>query len=663
MDGASCFTTSKEDDSMKKMHLKRLTALALGLSLMASALIPGVSAADEASATVDTEKPVSLTLYKYDTTTAAQDGAWDVSSYVSTGSYDSDVNAALSQYAIQGVEFSYIRLGQLSMYKGASKDGQQETIPLYGFTENTKTGSKETIQFLSALGLTTNDAYRVDHDAQQNRVWYFESDTLINALSDALSRNSTSTKAALEQYMRDCGGIALPETDQNGKTGDTNLEQGLYLVIETRVPENVTSTTDPFLVSLPMTTVDGTGWNYDVTVYPKNETGMPDLSKTVREAQADTGKNNGSTEDITDGYAHTATASDGDVVEYQVISTLPTITSPATALTTYTFVDSLSKGIQYNKNDVKLAFFRDKACTDLVAAWTEADGKFTASYTDYDPMNGSSMTIEMTQAGLDEINSSETVYDSAVSLRRGYSDLTLRITYACTVGSDAATVYGDSGNPNEVELTWKRTNTDYYDTLKDCCHVYTYGLELTKEFSDQNGDFSKVKFLLHNTTDGYYVQAALNQAEGVYYVTGHTTEEAEATQFVPMSEGTNKGKVLVKGLEDDTYVITETATDSGYALLKEDITVVISQSAGTQVCDICGANLLTASATVNGKAVEMLDDNGSVSALVPLTVVNTANFELPKTGGRGNKLLYGMGILALLTAVGTGIVFTRKRRA
>ena len=648
---------------MKKMHLKQLTALALGLSLMASALIPGVSAAEEASATVDTEKPVSLTLYKYDTTTAAQDGAWDVSSYVSTGSYDSDVNAALSQYAIQGVEFSYLRLGQLSVYKGASKNGQQETIPLYGFTENTKTGSKETIQFLSALGLTTNDAYRVDHDAQQNRVWYFESDTLINALSDALSRNSTSTKAALEQYMRDCGGIALPETDQNGKTGVSNLEQGLYLVIETRVPENVTSTTDPFLVSLPMTTIDGNSWNYDVTVYPKNETGMPDLSKTVREAQADTGKNNGSADDITDGYTHTATASDGDVVEYQVISTLPTITSPATALTTYTFVDSLSKGIQYNKNDVKLEFFRDKACTDLVAAWTEADGKFTASYTDYDPMNGSSMTIEMTQAGLDEINSAEAVYAPAVSLRRGYSDLTLRITYTCTVGSDAATVYGDSGNPNEVELTWKRTNTDYHDTLKDCCHVYTYGIDLTKEFSDHNGDFSKVKFLLHNTTDGYYVQAALNQSEGVYYVTGHTTEEAEATQFVPMSEGTNKGKVLVKGLEDDTYVITETATDSGYALLKEDITVVISQSAGTQVCDICGANLLTASATVNGKAVEMLEGNGSVSALVPLTVVNTANFELPKTGGRGNKLLYGMGILALLAAVGSAVVFTRKRRA
>ena len=59
----------------------------------------------------------------------------------------------------------------------------------------------------------------------------------------------------------------------------------------------------------------------------------------------------------------------------------------------------------------------------------------------------------------------------------------------------------------------------------------------------------------------------------------------------------------------------------------------------------------------------MLDDNGSVSELVPLTVINTANFELPKTGGSGNKLLYGMGILALLTAVGSAVVFTRKRRA
>ena len=92
-----------------------------------------------------------------------------------------------------------------------------------------------------------------------------------------------------------------------------------------------------------MTTIDGQNWNYDVTVYPKNETDMPTLEKTLRESKPDTGKHNGSTDDITDGYAHTGTGSDGDVVDYQIISTLPTITSNATALTTYTFVDTLSK--------------------------------------------------------------------------------------------------------------------------------------------------------------------------------------------------------------------------------------------------------------------------------------------------------------------------------
>ena len=122
------------------------------------------------------------------------------------------------------------------------------------------------------------------------------------------------------------------------------MEQGLYILVETYVPENVKDTTSPFLVSLPMTTIDADNWNYDVTVYPKNETGMPTLEKTLREDKVDTGKHNGTIDDITDGYAHTGTGSDGDIVDYQIISTLPTITSNATALTTYTFVDTLSKG-------------------------------------------------------------------------------------------------------------------------------------------------------------------------------------------------------------------------------------------------------------------------------------------------------------------------------
>ena len=640
---------------MKLLH--RLSALAM-TAVMAFSISGGVSAADAATATIDTGRSTSLTLYKYDLTGAENDGVWDAESYVSTGLADAAVNTALSQYAIQGVEFTYRKLADLSIYKGTAADGHQETVPLCAFTENTKTGSKETIDFLSTLGLSTNDAYRTDHDSKQNRVWYFKSDTLIEALDHALTTNSTSTKDALEKYMAANGGTVMPETDENGYSKVDGLAQGLYLLVETRVPENVTSTTAPFLVSLPMTTVDGSEWNYDLTLYPKNETGNPTLEKTVRESKADTGKNAGKTDDITDGYHHTATASDGDVVEYQVISTLPTITSPATALTTYTFVDNLSKGIQYNKNDVQIEFFKDTACTDRVAVWTEQDGKFTTDYTDYSSESGSQMTIAMTTDGLAEINAATTVYDPATSLLRGYSNLTMRITYACTVNSDATVAYGDSGNPNDVTLTWKRTNTEYYDTLTDDCHVYTYGIELTKEFSDNNGNFDNVKFLLKNSTDNYYVQAELNKTEGIYYVTGYTDKEADATKLVP----TANGKVMVKGLEDDSYIITEVATDSGYTLLKENITVDIASSDSATICSVCGKSLKTASAKVNGKDVAMTEDNSSASALVPLTVTNTRGFDLPKTGGKGNALIYGLGIVALLTAGGITAFYLRKCR-
>ena len=642
-------------------YFKRIIALAM-TAVMAFSISGGVSAADSGTATIDTSRSTSLTLYKYDLTGAEQDGLWDAQSYVSTGLADETVNTSLSQYALEGVEFSYRKLADLSIYKGTGAEGQQETLPLYAFTENTKTGSKETTDFLSALGLTTNDAYRTDHDGKQNRIWYFQSDVLIDALEQALTANATGTKDALEQYMAANGGTAMPETDENGYSRVEGLSQGLYLLVETRVPENVTATTAPFLVSLPMTTVDGSDWNYDVTLYPKNETGNPTLEKTVRESKTGTRKYAGNTDDITDGYAHTATASDGNVVEYQILSTLPTITSAATALTTYTFVDNLSRGIQYNTGDVEIAFFTDAECTNLITTWKEAEGKFSVSYTDYSAESGSSMTISMTEAGLTEMNAATTVYDPETSPLRGYSNCTMRITYGCTLGSDAATVYGDTGNPNDVTLTWQRSNMDYYDTLQDCCHVCTYGLDLTKQFSDDAGNFGNVTFLLKNSTDDCYVQAELNKSEGIYYVTGHTESETDATQFSPMSGSVNTGKVVVKGLEDDSYTITETATDDGYVLLNEDITVEISSIPGTETCPVCETALLTATAKVNGKDVEMDEDNSSVHALVPLTVTNTRGFDLPKTGGRGNLLFYGLGAFALLTAGVVTVLYLRKRR-
>ena len=612
---------------MKNIH--RVVALILA-ALMAIGLMTTAFAATDSSPTIDPGKKASLSIYKYDITTASSDGAWDAESYVSTGLRDDAVIDKLSKYAIQGVEFTYLRIADITM-NNEVLDGQRTVGVLYGFDS-----SDRSTDVLSAIGLTAADARKTE-----GGVNYFTSDMLNNKLAAALAANATNVKNALETAMKN-GGVAMPETDATGHTSASDMEQGLYLVVETRVPENVTSTCNPFLVSLPMTTIDGAAWNYDVTVYPKNQTGNPDLEKTVREAKNSTGKNTGSLTDIKDGYAHTATASVGDVVDYQIISTLPTITSKASALSEYTYVDTLSKGIRYNKNDVVIEFFKDAGCTDKITTWAENSGKFAVAYDDA----ANTMTIRMTDTGLAEINEATTVYTDSV--KRGYSDCTMRITYAATLTSDAQ--MGNKDNPNEVELTWKRTNTTYYDTLKDCCHVYTYGIDVLKQFSDNGGNLRNVKFRLHNDTDDVFVIADLK--DGVYYAKGLTAKKSDATTFIPNAQG----HIVVKGLEDDAYSLTEIATDKGYVLLKDAVKIVI-KTAENGTCEQCGAKLQTASATVNSKDITMTEGN----AIVPLTVVNNPGFDLPKTGGYGTWM-FTIGGVALLGAAAFIVIRSRKHK-
>lgn len=611
---------------MKKIH--RVLALLLA-ALMALGLMTTAFAATDSAPTIDPGKKASLSVYKYDITKASNDGAWDAESYVSTGLHDDTVIDKLSKYAIQGVEFTYLRVADIAM-NNELVDGQRQVGVLYGFDN-----SDRSTAVLSAIGLTGAEAHKTE-----GGVNYFTSDMLNNKLAAALSANATTVKNALEAAVKN--GTAMAETDAAGHTFASDMEQGLYLVVETRVPENVTSTCNPIFVSLPMTTVDGAAWNYDVTVYPKNQTGNPTLEKTVRESKNSTGKNTGSLTDIKDGYAHTATASVGDVVDYQIISTLPTITSKASALSEYTYVDTMSKGIRYNKNDVVIEFFKDSGCTDKIATWAVNSGKFTVGYDD----TANTMTIRMTDTGLAEINEAATVYTDSV--KRGYSDCTMRITYAATLTADAK--MGDTDNPNEVELTWRRTNNTYFDTLKDCCHVYTYGIDILKQFSDNGGNVRNVKFRLHNDTDDCYIIA--EQKDGVYYAKGFAAKKADATTFVPNAQG----HVVVKGLEDDTYSLTETATDKGYILLKEAVKIVITTKENG-ACEQCGAKLLTASATVNGKDVTMTDGN----AIVPLTVVNNPGFDLPKTGGYGTWM-FTVGGVALLGAAAFIVIRSRKHK-
>lgn len=591
---------------------KRILVMLLALCLAAN-LIPAAFAATT-DAVIDPNKTGSLTIYKYDLTSAVADGVWGQESYVSTGVYDPTVNGTLADYAIPGVEFSFLKVADLKTYTA----GGQVSL-LYGLDKAD--------ELLTILGLEAAD--RVS-GADSGDTWYFTSDALIAAMKATLETNITAAKNAFEDYIS-ADGTAMAVTDAAGKTEAKDLPLGLYLVVETAVPSMVTTTTNPFFVSVPMTTVNGTNatnggtaWMYDITIAAKNETGKATLDKTVKESDAE-------------GFVHSVSTAIGTTVSYKLTSRLPIITNQATYIGQFTITDALAAGLTFAKDDVVLTFYEDAACTEQIALWT-ADEKFTVTYTP--GTDGTEvMTIQFTDAGLEEMNASTEVWSNGVD--SGYSGCYMTVTYSAELNSGA--VLGDAGNGNTAELTWARVNADP-ENESDHAHVHTYGLDLTKFFSDNNGNFANVNFVLQNGA-GLWITAERDADTGLWIVTGTAAAEADATVLIPDEDG----RIVLKGLDAGTYQLTETKTDNGYVLLKEAVSLTVSAEADT-------AGNLVATGLIGNDAAPM------TNGMIVLSVVNNKAFDMPSTGVDGTMLITTAGILMIVSAAGILVILCNNKK-
>ena len=640
--------------------IKKITIAVLSAAMM---LAPIVNIKAASTDVVDTSKTGSITIHKYDMTAAKQAGV-NTSQFTPTGKQDAAAEAALEKYAIKGVEFSYLRVGDVEQQSENGKIQMIYELPT-------------TIQQI--LGLTSSDAAKTEGSKT-----YFTSQQINEKLAKALEDN-TVTKDKLEDYMGK-NGTAMDETNANGVTSKDKLPLGLYLIVETKVPENVTYTINPWFVQLPSTDSKGDDWFYDVICYPKNETGNPTLDKRVRNNPDQNNVTTANTDRLADftsarneyKYQSTVTASKAERLDYQFISKLPHITSSTTYLSTYTFNDTMANGMTYGK-DAVIAIYETKDAADrtnvnnveksgALAVWksSDTDPKFAVTYgkSGDDP----TMKIEMTKAGLNELN-------------KKYSDKYIVVYYTAKVNTNDSVVLGDKGNPNDVSLTWKRTSTNYYDILKDKCIVYSYGYDLTKKFSDDKGDATKVRFVVKNKTDNYYLVAT--GSNGVYQVTGKSATEADATQFSPSSAG----KLVINGIEADEYAFTETHSDAGYSLLKKDITVKVTETKanitptianitgiqskadtdstandgvanGTALNNNVTVQTIAASATVDDTKATMTKHGESDNAYINMEVINQKQFLLPLTGGTGSYLLIIVGVVV----AGCGVMVLRRNK-
>lgn len=185
----------------------------------------------------------------------------------------------------------------------------EDQLPSENDGENTKTpnplvGAEFTIyqvkdaawlsKYYSGAAATEQEEaeYKNAFDAAQ----YYKADNGTYTVS------STYTAYATDK-TNDSGTVTFNKVTVKNSDGseakNVSLPLGLYLVIETKTPDQVTTPCQPFLVSVPMTVKENdktssyvpTEWLYDVHVYPKNKTDYGNITL-IKKGQVGNGEAN-----------------------------------------------------------------------------------------------------------------------------------------------------------------------------------------------------------------------------------------------------------------------------------------------------------------------------------------------------------------------------------
>lgn len=306
-------------------------------------------------------------------------------------------------------------------------------------------------------------------------------------------------------------------------------------------------------------------------------------------------------EDSTGNYGEKDDADIGQTVNFK-----STITAQAGA-ENYVFHDTMSAGLTYT------------GVTGITLNGTTVDA---SNYVLSAPaVDGDTFDISFNQAFCDTLKANDQIV----------------ISYTATLNENAV-IAGD-GNPNTSKLSYgDSSNTKF--TPDSQTKTYTWDVDVFKYAESTTGEGKDAKteevalagatFTLSKNADGSNPIALVSEGNNVYRVakTGETGTVIEITTDVT-------GKFTVKGLDADTYYLTETAAPAGYNKLAGPVTIVIGENG-----------------VVNGTTE-------APQGVAEVKVLNNTGAELPSTGGIGTTIFYAVGIILMAGAV--FFVVRRKR--
>ena len=244
------------------------------------------------------------------------------------------------------------------------------------------------------------------------------------------------------------------------------------------------------------------------------------------------------------------------------------------------------------------------------------------------------------------------------STLEAYEGETVTVTYSARLTTDAVKV-----NVNDAELVWSNNGSD--SSLTDSTEVYTYGIELTKTFSDATVSADEID----DVTFQLYRVNQQTQAEELLHFTGSAgsytlVSDSDGTGNVTdLKLDTNNRKLTVVGLDDDeTYILKETNTADGYNLIDEDVTIDLEAQAdpNAMLLDEKATSVKLGTTDLKPSFVNNTNTTETAIASVAFELYNQKGFTLPKTGGTGTWALTMGGILLIAVAGGMLVVSRRK---